>query len=115
MRGDIFEIGRGRTGGLKVHARRRGDAALPPVWYDLDACHFGDVGDAADLGQAPRARNVGLHHRDLPAFDPVADLVAAGSRLGAADPYRTPRGEPGMAVEIVMLKRRLGKENVAVG
>ena len=75
-------------------------------------CELAHVGDAADLGQAAAAPDIGLHDADLADRQPFAHLEAGRRGFRAADADRALLGQPRMAGEIVMLQRRLGEEDV---
>src|SRR5215472_8444774 len=95
-------------------ADRGGDAGFPAMGNDLSAVELAKIGDAADLGQPAAAADIGLHHGDPAALEPLADLEARGGRLRTADPDWALCREARMAGQVVMLQRRLGEIDVAV-
>ena len=73
-----------------------------------------EIGDAAELGEAAAAVDVGLEDVDLPPLEPFAALVDGRSQLRAANPRLDALGEPRVAGEVVVAQRRLGEVDVAV-
>ena len=73
-----------------------------------------EIGDPADLREAPAAVDVGLQDVDASALEPLAALVHGGRELGAADPGLDALGEPAVPIEVVVLQRRFGEVDVAV-
>ena len=95
-------------------ADRRRDSGLPAVRHDLGAMELAQIGNAADLGQAAAAADIGLHDPDLAARQPFQDFPAGRGGFRAADADGAALGQPRMAFEIVMLQGRLGEEDVAI-
>ncbi len=82
--------------------------------HDLGAHELAEIGDAPDLGQPAAAADIGLHHAHLAAGQPFPDFEARRRGFRATDPDRRARRELGMAIEIVVLQRRLSEQDVAI-
>ena len=72
------------------------------------------LGDAPDLGQAAAAVDVGLEDVHAAALEPLAALVHRRRELRPADARLDALGELPVALQVVVLKRRLGEVQVAV-
>ena len=94
---------------MQVARGGRVDARLPVVRDDRGAVQRGQVGDAAHLGQAAAARDVGLEHVDAPVLQPGTALRQRGGELGAADARLGPGSELGVAAEVAVGQGRLGQ------
>ena len=73
-----------------------------------------ELGDAPDLGQASAAVDVGLEHVHAAALEPLTALVHRRCELRPADARLDALGELPVAVQVVVLERRLREVHVGV-
>ena len=112
--GEVLDERDVRRRRLEVARGSGRDPGLPPVRHDEHAGHLGELGDPDHLGQPARPVDVGLEDVHAAALDPLAALEARRGHLGAADARLGTRRELRVALEVVVLERRLGQVEVTV-